>query len=61
MKKLLEFKVICSACKTHRTYAVTQSDLGRVDCAITRWCVCSEQDLVLVSEPAKQADEPSLG
>ena len=46
MKKIVSFDARCLRCQALRSYVVTQSDLGRLDIALTVWCECPTGDLV---------------
>lgn len=46
MKIHARFQVVCKACLVTKHYAVTESDLCRLDIALTKWCACNVEQLI---------------
>lgn len=57
MKILKRFEALCRKCSKSREYCETESDLGWISVACTRWCACDPQEIVtgIPSDPEGSA------
>jgi len=58
MKILRTFKSMCKKCGKDREYCETESELGWIDIACTRWCACNPK-LIVAGVNEKPPEEGS--